>query len=87
MTAAGFTFVPTNTSGNQALVIPTRTAVTFANADIVSHTFTSNSAGLFNVTALPGQSATVTAIASLPAGEYLYHCDFHPWMNGVLVIS
>jgi plastocyanin len=78
VTIAGFTFVPTN-----PVVASSQARVVVNNADVVPHTFSSDS-GLWTALLLqPGQTVSV---ANLPPGTYAYHCDIHFWMHGVLVV-
>ena len=54
------------------------------NDDDVPHTFTSDD-GLFDSDTL--QPGGELSIATLPAGEYGFHCSIHPDLTGTLVIE
>jgi plastocyanin len=56
----------------------------FVNDDTVPHTFTSDD-GLFDSGTL--QEGEELSIATLPAGEYGYHCSIHPDLTGTLTIE
>ncbi len=55
------------------------------NLDAVNHTFTSVTAGAFNVTAVAGATETFTAPSKL--GSYMFKCMFHANMTGALVVK
>lgn len=58
--------------------------VTVNNKDLTTHTVTSDSSGVFDVSVGPGGQATFTAPSA--AGSYPYHCNRHPSMHGVLIV-
>ncbi|GAC1569832.1 MAG: hypothetical protein NVS3B6_23140 [Pseudarthrobacter sp.] len=61
------------------------TPVEFLNKDSSEHTATADTAGAFETgTLTQGKTATVTL--SKP-GSYTYHCAFHPFMKGTLVVK
>jgi plastocyanin len=71
------------------LVMGLNATVTWTNDDTVPHTVTANNmtAGVpvFDSGNLnPGQSFTYTFTTS---GTYLYHCDYHSWMTGTVVVK
>ncbi len=55
------------------------------NKDAVTHTVTSDTAGLFNVS-IPAHS-TATFKAPKTRGAYHYHCTIHATMHGVLRVK
>lgn len=58
--------------------------VTFTNQDAAAHTATSDKGGVFDTNGLDkGKSKTVTFKTP---GTYAYHCDFHPFMKGTVVV-
>jgi plastocyanin len=58
--------------------------VTWTNQDQVPHTATSNQQGVFQSgTITPGSSFSHTFTE---AGEFPYHCEFHPNMSGTIVV-
>jgi plastocyanin len=67
------------------LTVTTGTTVTWYNQDNVQHTVTSDNAGLFDSGAIkPGKAFSFTF--NTP-GSYNYHCNIHPSMHGVVVVS
>lgn len=56
----------------------------FVNDDDTPHTFTSDD-GLFDSGTM--QEGEELSIATLPAGEYGYHCSIHPDLTGTLTIE
>jgi plastocyanin len=58
--------------------------VTFTNSDSAEHTATSDTSGAFDTGTLK-QGATKPVSLANP-GRYAYHCDFHPFMHGVVVV-
>jgi plastocyanin len=59
-------------------------AVTFTNGDSAEHTATADQAGAFDTGALRHGAAKAVQLSA--PGRYAYHCDFHPFMHGVLVV-
>jgi plastocyanin len=60
-------------------------SVTWINGDTVPHTATSVLGGPPHSGVIdPGKQYTATFAA---AGAVLYHCELHPWMNGVVVVA
>ncbi|EKD95572.1 MAG: secreted metal-binding protein [uncultured bacterium] len=68
------------------LTIKAGATVSVTNRDIVGHTVTSDTAGIFD-TGLIGKDETKTFLAPETPGEYKYHCTPHPNMTGVLVVE
>ncbi len=66
------------------VVIGVNNTVTWVNNDIAAHTVTADN-GSFNSGNLnPGQS--FTNVFTTP-GTYTYHCDYHPWMHGTVIVK
>lgn len=67
------------------VVIGKNNTINWINNDLAPHTATSDLAGVFDTGAIaPGASAEVTL--STP-GTYTYHCSFHPWMQGTVIVK
>lgn len=65
------------------VMIGVNNTVTWVNNDIVLHTVTSDT-GLFNSNDLnSGQSWSYTFTTP---GTYSYHCSYHPWMKGTVIV-
>ena len=65
------------------VVIGVNNTVTWVNNDISPHTVTSDT-GVFNSNNLnSGQSWSYTFTTP---GTYSYHCSYHPWMKGTVVV-
>lgn len=74
-----FAFQPT------PLTIPVGTTVVWTNQDSVSHTATSDTAGVFDTGVLAkGQSGKMTFNT---VGTFAYHCNIHPFMHGMVVVT
>jgi plastocyanin len=74
---------------NVTLVIGVNNTVTWTNDDNAAHTVTSTSvpsgASGFNSNNLnPGAEFTYTF--TVP-GTYTYHCSYHPWMKGTIIVK
>lgn len=70
--------------GNPLTVAP-GAEITVANNDSVEHSVTSQAAGAFDVH-VDGQMKK-TLIAPKQAGEYPFHCVYHPNMKGTLIVK
>lgn len=58
--------------------------LTFKNSDNAEHTATADMRSAFDTGAIPrGQARTITVTR---AGTFAYHCDFHPFMHGTVVV-
>jgi len=71
------------------VVIGTNNTVYWTNNDAAPHTVTSDTAGLFdsgNSGPLTSQGGTYQFTFTTP-GTYAYHCSFHPWMQGTVVVK
>jgi plastocyanin len=71
----------------------TPSTLTFENKDPFEHNVSiyedSSASGepLFTVTPFPGPATKTFDVPPMPAGEYYFHCDIHPVMNGTVVVS
>ncbi|MDG7011368.1 MAG: cupredoxin domain-containing protein [Nitrososphaerota archaeon] len=80
------------------LVIGVNNTVVFTNQDVAFHTATSASTdpAQFDSTCLDGTGATCPPgqgqgvstyqFTFTVPGTYLYHCDYHPWMQGKIIV-
>jgi len=89
--AASSIVIPTGAEflGNRAysppdLNVRTGTTVTWTNSDRDSHTTTSDAAGWNSGTISPGRQFSFTFQS---AGEFRYHCSFHPGMTGTVTVA
>jgi FtsP/CotA-like multicopper oxidase with cupredoxin domain len=76
----------------RVVVVTKGMPLTFVNLDQIAHTVTSvarDSLGrpLFNGNALPGTTASVVGVDKLAPGTYPFYCQFHPNMQGTLVVQ
>src|SRR3954452_10728523 len=76
----------------KVVVITQGTGLTFVNLDEIAHTVTSvardaSGAPLFNGNALPGTTADVVGTDKLAPGTYPFFCQFHPNMQGTLIVE
>jgi plastocyanin len=60
------------------------TRVVFANRGMVVHTATANAGGFDTGEIKPGNSK---AVSFKRAGTFLFHCEFHPFMHGKIVVK
>ena len=59
--------------------------LTFANADNAEHTATADTKSAFDTGAIThGRSKAITLTK---AGSFPYHCDFHPFMHGTVIVK
>jgi plastocyanin len=65
------------------LTVDAGTTVTWVNADVDSHTTTSDEPGWSSGTISPGRQFSFTF---QNAGTFPYHCSFHPGMIGKVVV-
>jgi plastocyanin len=75
---SGFAFVPST------LTVSVGTTVTWTNKDSVSHTVTSDD-NLFDSGTLP-TGATFDHTFD-QKGTFEYHCSFHPYMTGKIIVE
>lgn len=67
-----------------SIVVPVGTKVTFVNHDTTNHTVTADR-GAFDLGNLDqGQSMT---FRFSKAGTYSYHCTYHPFMHGTVIVE
>jgi len=66
------------------ILISAGETVTWTNTGGAMHTVDSNSGAFESPTLNPGNDYSVTFDTS---GVYAYHCDFHPNMHGMVVVS
>ena len=66
------------------VVIGVNNTVTWINNDIAPHTVTADD-GSFNSGNLD-PSASWTHVFTTP-GTYTYHCEYHPWMQGTIIVK
>src|SRR3954471_4749680 len=76
----------------KVVVITQGTKLTFVNLDEIAHTVTSVARDvqgnpLFNGNALPGTTSDVVGTDKLAPGTYAFFCQFHPNMQGTLVVE
>jgi len=86
--------IPNGTSTNTAspgyspatitVVIGTNNTVTWTNDDISIHTVTANDNSFNSGDIAPGASFTFTFTTP---GTYPYHCVYHSWMSGTVVVK
>jgi plastocyanin len=67
----------------QTVTVTVGSIVTWTNRDTVSHTVSSNSFVFDSGTLAPKASFTFTFLAP---GTYKYHCNFHSFMTGTIVV-
>lgn len=66
------------------VVIGVNNTVTWNNDDNAPHTVTANDASFDSGNVAPGQSFTYTFTTP---GTYQYHCIYHPWMVGTIIVK
>ena len=67
------------------VVIGKNNTVQWINNDTAVHTATSDTAGIFDTGTIPsGGSASFTFTTP---GTYTYHCSFHAWMQGTIIVK
>lgn len=77
ITIADFAFAPAD------LLLAPGTTVTVVNQDSVTHTVTSDAAGVFDTGDIPAGGTSTFTTPSV-AGTNGYHCAVHPYMTGSL---
>lgn len=92
---AGSTTLYGYSPANITVVIGVNNTVVWDNADTTFHTATSNptdpaqfNSGCISSKVGPCSPATADSyqfIFTVP-GTYVYHCNYHPWMRGVVVV-
>jgi len=67
------------------VVIGKNNTVYWNNQDTAPHTATSDTAGVFDTGTIgPGATAEITFTTP---GTYTYHCSFHSWMQGTIIVK
>lgn len=67
-----------------ATSVPAGSTITVVNNDGVSHTFTADDGSFDSGTIQPGGSVQITLDA---AGDFAFHCNFHPAMVGSITVT
>jgi len=70
--------------GKITVVIGINNSVIFQNLDSVNHTVTALDGSFNSGPIAPGKTWNYTFTT---AGSYTYHCLYHPWMQGVVVVK
>jgi plastocyanin len=92
----GVKVVAQNTAFNTKeirLPADTPTTLTLDNRDPSAHNLsiyeddTASSDPLFTFKEFPGPATKTFNVPPIPAGEYYFHCDIHPTMNGTVVVE
>ena len=71
------------TPNSITVVLGVNSTVVWTNNDGSPHTVTSNGGTFDSGNMAPGQSFTYTFTS---AGTFAYHCTYHPWMTGTVVV-
>jgi len=66
------------------VVLGVNNTVVWTNMDLSPHTVTSNGGGFDSGNMAPGQSYAFTFTT---AGTFAYHCTYHPWMVGTVIVK
>jgi len=66
------------------IIVDAGTTVTWTNYDSAGHTVTSDDGDDLK-SPLVGQNGTFSRTFDVP-GEYYYHCEPHPWMEGLVTV-
>jgi plastocyanin len=69
--------------GTLTVVVRANSTVVWTNNDSSPHTVTSNDGTFTSGNMSPGQTYSYTFAAP---GTYTYHCTYHPWMVGTIVV-
>jgi plastocyanin len=67
------------------LTVAPGTTVAFHNVDTTEHTATSKNATTFDTG--PIQHNETKMVTLTEAGTFAYHCAFHPFMNGTIIVK
>jgi len=85
--------ITTNSSGSFAfspatLIIPVGTTVTWTNMTVAPHTVTSDDGTFDSGAANPIRAQGGTfSFKFMKAGTFAYHCQFHTYMKGTIVVK
>ena len=82
---AGAMITIENMAFGQPLTVAPGVEITIANNDSVEHSVTSDTAGAFEVDVDGKKKGTL--IAPTQPGEYPFHCSYHPYMKGTLIVK
>ena len=66
------------------VVVGVNNTLKWSNDDTAPHTVTANDASFDSGNVAPGQSYTFTFTTP---GTYQYHCVYHPWMIGTVIVK
>jgi plastocyanin len=66
------------------VVLGVNNTVSWTNDDFAPHTITSDSGLFLSGNLNSGQSYSFTFLTT---GTYTYHCSYHPWMHGTIVVK
>jgi plastocyanin len=67
------------------VVLGVNNTITWTNNDIAAHTVTSDTVGAFNSGNIAAGSSWSYTFTS--PGTYGYHCSYHPWMKGTVIVK
>jgi plastocyanin len=81
LTIKDFAFSPTPLTAKAGVAVEIR------NDDDQPHTVTSDEPGVFDAGAVPAHSSPSTPLVVALPGTYAFHCSFHPFMHGQLVVQ
>ncbi len=73
-------------SASAPFVVKAGDAITFRNDDGQAHTATSDTSGVFDTDSIAA-GTTAKPVVITTAGTYAYHCSFHPFMHGTIVVQ
>lgn len=66
------------------ITIKAGTTVAWSNKSNAPHTVTSDRSGVFDKNLSPGKTVSITF---RHPGTYAYHCTFHPYMHGKVIVK
>ena len=66
------------------VVVGVNSTIKWVNNDNAPHTVTANDASFDSGNVAHGQSFTFTFTTP---GTYQYHCVYHPWMTGTIIVK
>jgi plastocyanin len=69
---------------SSAITVPVGSTITWTNQDAAPHTATAKDGSFDTGTLKQGQAMTLTFSK---VGTYAYYCQFHPFMNGTVVVT
>ena len=83
--ASGATITIANMNYGEPVTVPAGAQIAIKNNDSVEHSVTSDTSGKFTVDVDGNEQGTLTAPSE--AGEYAFHCKYHPSMHGTLIVK